>query len=83
MKGIFLDIIKYKMIGFDSIRDDVDNIINNGIVDKRYIEKTLDYLMEFCYDDVSCSYFYRLVDYYCHIDEMSADFYLKFFKKNF
>lgn len=83
LKKNVLDIIRYKMIGFDFIRDDVDNIINNGIVDKHYIEKTLDYLMEFCYDDVSYSYFYRLIDYYSHIDEMSAGFYLKFFKKYF
>lgn len=79
--NLFNKLIECKVKGFNLIKNDVDYIINNNIVDRDYIEHTLDYLFDFCYDEESELYYYKLCDYYKNIDKKGATFYLKLFKK--
>lgn len=82
-RNLFDLLFECKVRGFNLIKDRVDYIISNNIVDSNYIEHTLDYLIDFCYDEKSESYYYRICDYYKNIDKKGASFYLNLFKKTY
>ncbi len=74
-------IISLKQNMFKLIKDDVDYIIKNNIKDKMLIERTLDYLLECCYNDESIKYYKSLCEYYELIDKDGGLFYKKELKK--
>ncbi len=74
-------IISLKQNMFNLIKDNVDYIMKNNIEDKMQIERTLDYLLECCYNDESIKYYNSLCEYYGLIDKDGGLFYKKELEK--
>lgn len=57
----------------------VDDIIVSNSKDEKYIELTLDRLLDFCYDDENLLLYKKLCRYYLTINPIATEDYVKFY----
>jgi hypothetical protein len=57
----------------------VDDIIKSNSKDEKYIELTLDRLLDFCFDDENVLLYKKLCRYYLTINQKATEDYVKFY----
>ncbi len=79
--NLILNLRNLQKQNFQILKQEVDYIIINKIVDKNKIEKLLDNLLSVCYSDEVINYYNKLCNYYSNIDKKASNFYKKELKK--
>jgi hypothetical protein len=60
---------------------EVDAIINDKIRDSRHIERCLDGILDFCFDDEMLLLYKKLCRYYFYIDQETTVFYVNSYRE--
>lgn len=79
--NLILNLRNLQKQNFQILKQEVDYIIINKIVDKNKIEELLDNLLSVCYSDEVINYYNKLCNYYSNIDKKASNFYKKELKK--